>query len=45
VWPGLFGGTFFFLPFIWVWRPRRGRDLDPRTNGHEKREDPTSLGG
>ena len=45
VWPGLFGGTFFFLPFIWVWRPRRGRDLDPRTNGHEKREDPRSLGG
>nr|MBA3738031.1 hypothetical protein [Actinomycetota bacterium] len=29
VWPGLFGGTFFFLPFIWVWRPRRGRDVDP----------------
>ena len=26
VWPGLFGGTFLFLPFIWVWRPRRGRD-------------------
>jgi len=45
VWPGLFGGTFFFLPFIWVWRPRRGRDVDPRTNGHEKREDPSSLGG
>jgi hypothetical protein len=45
VWPGLFGGTFFFLPFIWVWRPRRGRDVDPRTNGHEKREDPRSLGG
>ena len=45
VWPGLFGGTFFFLPFIWVWRPRRGRDVAPRTNGHEKREDPSSLGG
>jgi len=45
VWPGLFGGTFFFLPFIWVWRPRRGRDVDPRTNGHEKREDTSSLGG
>ena len=45
VWPGLFGGTFFFLPFIWIWRPRRGRDVDPRTNGHEKRENPSSLGG
>jgi len=44
VWPGLFGGTFLFLPFIWVWRPRR-RPVDPRTNGHEKRQDPSSLGG
>ena len=44
VWPGLFGGTFFFLPFVWIWRPRR-RPVDPRTNGHEKREDPSSLGG
>ena len=45
VWPGLFGVTFLFLPFIWVWRPRRGRDIDPRTNGHAKRQDPSSLGG
>jgi hypothetical protein len=45
VWPGLFGGTFLFLPFIWVWRPRRGRDVDPRTNGHGSRTDPGSLGG
>jgi hypothetical protein len=44
VWPGLFGGTFLFLPFIWVWRPRR-RDVDPRTNGHGSRVDPGSLGG
>jgi hypothetical protein len=44
VWPGLFGGTFFFLPFIWVWRPRQ-RPVDPRTNGHEQRQDPSSLGG
>ena len=29
VWPGLFGGTFLFLPFIWVWRPRRGRGRRP----------------
>jgi hypothetical protein len=45
VWPGLFGGTFLFLPFIWVWRPRRGRDGDPRSNGHGSRVDPSSLGG
>jgi hypothetical protein len=45
VWPGLFGVTFLFLPFIWVWRPRRGGDIDPQTNGHAKRQDPTSLGG
>ena len=44
VWPGLFGGTFLFLPFIWVWRPRRGRG-DPRSNGHGSRVDPGSLGG
>ena len=45
VWPGLVGGTFLFLPFIWVWRPRRGRDGDPRSNGHGSRVDPGSLGG
>ena len=45
VWPGLFGGTFLFLPFIWVWRPRRSRDGDPRSNGHGSRVDPGSLGG
>ena len=44
VWPGLFGGTFLFLPFIWVWRPRRHREVDPRTNGHAA-NDPRSLGG
>ncbi len=44
VWPGLFGVTFLFLPFIWVWRPRR-RDVDPRTNGHGSRVDPGSFGG
>jgi hypothetical protein len=37
VWPGLFGGTFVFLPFVWVWRPRRRRTVDPRTNGHGSR--------
>ena len=45
LWPGLFGGTFLFLPFIWVWRPRRGREGDPRSNGHGSRVDPGSLGG
>lgn len=45
VWPGLFGGSFLFLPFIWVWRPRRGREGDPRSNGHGSRVDPGSLGG
>lgn len=45
VWPGLFGGTFFFLPLVWIWRPRRGREVDPRTNGHGSRVDPRSLGG
>jgi hypothetical protein len=34
VWPGLFGGTFLFLPFVWIWRPKRARRVDPRTNGH-----------
>jgi hypothetical protein len=38
VWPGLFGGTFLFLPFVWVWRPRREGKLDPRTNGHARRD-------
>ena len=45
VWPGLFGVTFLFLPFIWVWRPRRGPGVDPRTNGHGSHVDPGSLGG
>lgn len=44
VWPALFGGTFLFLPFLWIWRPRR-REVDPRTNGHGSRSDPRSLGG
>jgi hypothetical protein len=34
VWPGLFGGTFLFLPFVWFWRPRPRRAGDPRANGH-----------
>lgn len=42
VWPGLFGGAFLFLPFVWVARPRR-RDVDPRTNGHSKRDGSASA--
>jgi hypothetical protein len=38
VWPGLFGFTFLFLPFVWVSRPRRREEMDPRTNGHSKRD-------
>jgi len=37
VWPGLFGGVFLFIPFVWVARPRPDR-MDPRTNGHAKRD-------
>lgn len=36
VWPGLFGGVFLFVPFVWVARPKPDR-MDPRTNGHAKR--------
>jgi hypothetical protein len=38
VWPGLFGGVFIFLPFVWVWRPRHDPRMDPRTNGHTSRD-------
>lgn len=43
VWPGLFGGTFLFLPFIWVGRPRR--PADPRSNGHSARGADRLRGG
>jgi hypothetical protein len=36
VWPGLLGGVFLFIPFVWVSRPKPDR-MDPRTNGHAKR--------
>jgi hypothetical protein len=39
VWRGLFGGIFLFVPFVWVSRPRTPT-MDPRTNGHSKREGP-----
>jgi hypothetical protein len=38
VWPWLFGGTVVFLPFVWIWRPRREGAMDPRFNGHGKRD-------
>ena len=31
--PGFFGGTFLFLPFVWIWRPNDAPP-DPRSNGH-----------
>ena len=37
VWPGLFAGVFLFVPFVWVSRPRAPA-MDPRSNGHTKRE-------
>ena len=44
VWRGLFGGVFLVLPFVWVWRPRRERRMDPRTNGHTNRDAGTFTG-
>jgi hypothetical protein len=39
VWRGLLGGIFLFVPFVWISRPR-APTMDPRTNGHAKREGP-----
>ena len=44
VWPGLFGGAFIVLPFVWIWRPRREPKMDPRTNGHTSRDAGTFTG-
>jgi hypothetical protein len=41
VWPGLLGGTFVFLPFLWVGRGQRS--YDPRSNGHGRAEDVRRL--
>ncbi len=41
VWPGFFGGVLVFVPFVWVSRPR-APTMDPRTNGHAKREGPVT---
>jgi len=45
VWPGLFGGVVLFLPFVWVFRPRRGPGMDPRTNGHRAHGDSGAVRG
>lgn len=37
VWPGLIGGAFLFLPFVWIWRPKDAPP-DPRSNGHGARD-------
>lgn len=39
VWPGFFGGAFLFVPFVWVSRTK-SPTMDPRSNGHAKREGP-----
>jgi hypothetical protein len=33
VWPGLFGGFFLFLPFVWIRAPRRAGDARGNGNG------------
>jgi hypothetical protein len=42
VWPALFGGVFVFLPLVWLSRPQSST-MDPRANGHEKRDGGGSL--
>jgi hypothetical protein len=41
VWPVLFGGVFLLVPFIWLSRPQAST-MDPRSNGHAKREGPAA---
>jgi hypothetical protein len=41
VWPWLFGGVLLFVPFVWMSRPRTPT-MDPRTNGHAKRDGPAA---
>jgi hypothetical protein len=35
----LFGGVFLFIPFVWLSRSKETA-VDPRSNGHAKRESP-----
>lgn len=39
VWWGLFGGVVLFVPFMWLSRSKTPT-VDPRSNGHAKREGP-----
>ena len=39
VWPGLWGGVFLFIPFVWLSRSKTPT-VDPRSNGHAKRDGP-----
>jgi len=39
VWPALFGGVFLSIPFVWSSRSKQPT-MDPRSNGHAKREGP-----
>jgi hypothetical protein len=39
VWRPLLGGVFLFVPFVWISRPK-APGVDPRSNGHAKREGP-----
>jgi hypothetical protein len=39
LWRGFLGGVFLFVPFVWLSRPR-APTVDPRSNGHAKREGP-----
>lgn len=39
VWRGLLGGVFLFVPFVWLSRSKVPT-VDPRSNGHAKREGP-----
>jgi hypothetical protein len=39
VWPAFFGGVFLFIPFMWISRSKPPT-MDPRSNGHAKREGP-----
>ena len=39
LWRGLLGGVFLFVPFVWLSRSKTPA-VDPRSNGHAKREGP-----
>jgi hypothetical protein len=39
VWRGFLGGVVLFVPFVWLSRPKPPT-VDPRSNGHAKRDDP-----